>query len=99
MNDFILNGVNSYLGITDDEADVIEGRLNGAVSIALGTGIKLLGFTPNVTDEAINRLSNYVNSRVFIELYGDTLTTGILNYHLSRVSELEEQLRYTSKGV
>lgn len=91
-----------YLGISDDEAKIIEGQLKISMINSLQTAQNLLGL--KLTNGMINEedyqdmfsiVVSYMVARATIDLYADTLAPGIMAYQSDRLSELEERLRYT----
>lgn len=88
-----------YIGLTTDEADLMKGKLNSIIKIAMTTANRLIGYDVTPDDTNYILISNYVNTRVMLDLYGDSIAPGLIDYHLSRLSEMEEILRYTKKPV
>lgn len=91
-----------YLGISDDEASIIQGQLKMSMINSIQTAQKLLGFELNnpmlsedIYQDMFSIVLSYMVARATIDLYADTLAPGIMAYQSDRLSELEEMLRYT----
>lgn len=91
-----------YLGISDDEANIIQGQLKISMINSLQTAQNLLGLKLTngmISDEdyedIFSVVLSYMVARATIDLYADTLAPGIMAYQSDRLSELEERLRYT----
>ena len=82
----------NYLNIDDDTYNSWLGFIEELEANALTTARRLM---PGLLEDGGNaELFNYAKEVVYLGVYGDTLSTSLLEFHKSRLAESEEYFRW-----